>query len=398
MKLPSTRILLLLLLLGFLISTSSTFIFSRKSKLELRKDTCTDMILIKGPVYDTQKFGKYLILLYLVYTLRFYLENSPETMCISFYITRQEWKPEYKVINSTSLEDYPTRLFLWVETAPKMNFGVRKRNLHRYKVAKNLELTRKYIPQAEWIVIIRSDWIMRNMSAIPEFKRMVLESRVSDVRGSGPQKHRLVTSHYSFLDAYGAEKRFQGSWTWLSDQWMFAHIDDAELYWGFNEYWTMQYPFSRRLQKVSDSRNRFLLTEAEFTQAYLRMLGREFFYSSFRKLLTERFIIVDANSYSMSWNYHLVHAFPSNSSDILGACNSYKFCSQDPNKKLQKKLQFSVTRSCLLRGTIYDCSVNTLPDGKDAGYYTDERDFYSPEEWSYSDPKIEQSFQDEFFS
>jgi hypothetical protein len=67
--------------------------------------------------------------------------------------------------------------------------------------------------------------LARDGNAIHSFKKMILDAAISDPRGNGRQKHRMIVLQN--ICGFGE----QHGWCSIGDTFSVAYIDDLELYW-----------------------------------------------------------------------------------------------------------------------------------------------------------------------
>ena len=179
--------------------------------LTTRRAKCTDIIMLKGSYYRKGGFS---------YVVRFYMSNT--NACVTYYHSINHYDTEFL---ETLMLEFPTRFFAWVEPSPvSILYGVGNRNIQRYLIAKNFEMIRRYLSNATWILQIRTDQLIRLPDATQALADQVLTSPISDSRGAGLQKMRLLTTARL---SFGTET----GWCHIDDHFMFGYIDDMELYW-----------------------------------------------------------------------------------------------------------------------------------------------------------------------
>jgi hypothetical protein len=195
------------------ITPTNDMTFPLSTSLEVSispNENCRDVIMIKGHFYEESRFS---------YVVRFYMQSTDS--CVAYYFSIN---PDAVNFLDVLKAEFPTRFFYAVEQSPQFKGGVGNRNAQRYHIARNFEMIRRDLPSAEWILQIRSDQIIRLPNATRVFAAMVQSSPITDTRGTGAQKMRMITSsRVSFGDYSG--------WCHIDDHFMFGHMDDLELYW-----------------------------------------------------------------------------------------------------------------------------------------------------------------------
>jgi hypothetical protein len=193
---------------------------------------------------------------------------------------------------------------------------------------------------------------------------------------------------------------------------MVAHINDMELYWGFNDFWSQTQRFSlhghrleadyydypgRDVEKVSGH----LMPEVEYSQIFLKNLGKEFSYHDQRKFLNERYIVIQDHAITHDyWNWHLSFEMEDNAT-MMTLCDGLDTTDTAPVRDEGGKCWSGFNKSfdyflqtCERKGKLLDCSVNTRPEhASELGVYDGTDDFYTRGEWTYADPAMEAVYQ-----
>lgn len=147
---------------------------------------CTEMIFPKGPMYSPKGYAE---------LVDFYLKFNPVNVCV-IYCSGDDDMEQIDKIKS----EYPTRFYHLMTPYPGLNEGSGHRNIQKFYVAKAHEFIKRELPNVQWVMHIRSDQIVRLPGVTNVLKSMVLADPLSDARGNGPQKHRLVSSSRATFD------------------------------------------------------------------------------------------------------------------------------------------------------------------------------------------------------
>lgn len=185
-------------------------------------------------------------------------------------------------------------------------------------------------------------------------------------------------------------------WAHLDDHFMFGHLDDMILYWGFNQYWNLKESFSRFVQKCETGWRYgadpygMLTGETEFAQIYLRMLGSDFEYHNLRTLFSERWILVRSNVILFDmWAHHeSVFSTGIERQDVRSECTEKGgFAGKNRMGHESRCIDWETTQwafyeggyvmdVCKIRAFDYDCSIDTSPNATYSGEY-EGNDFYA---------------------
>lgn len=356
---------------------------------------CPDIIMMKGPYFAPERFHS---------AARFYLNNSPYTTCVTHYQVIEGERPPFLDVLEA---EFPGRFYGWTEAQqnpPTVIAGIQHRSIHRYNLAKNLMKVREILPDARWIMSIRTDLSLRKYEHFDSMKDLIQKMPISDVRGRGKQSYRMITNQIGRMNQ-------PHGWCPISDHFMFAHINDMELYWGFNEFWSPLKEFSREVQQRGDTGTMLgfstlpghLTAEAEFCQVYLKYLGKEFDYYDLRKLLSERFIVTQDHEFTLDyWNWHLSYDLEDDIT-LQTLCDAVDTSDTSPADQVQPLNCWNphnqgydyFLQTCGKSGKILDCTVNPskLWGLEYLGVYEGADDFYTRGEWTYEDPNLEAIYQ-----
>lgn len=167
---------------------------------------CTGAIIVRGPVtngaimagaattYSNEN---------LAHTLHFLLHSQPQHHCIvysHFEGTRDGGStPLLGVLRRFNKTTHPRGRFSYVLSKPACTPGTAHRNSNKLAILAGLSLLRATQPRARWVLHTRADLPPRLPAIVHVFTAMVLAKPISDARGAGPQRYRLLSSsRFSF--------------------------------------------------------------------------------------------------------------------------------------------------------------------------------------------------------
>jgi hypothetical protein len=342
-------------------------------------ERCIYAIVLKGPAYDYNKF---------IDVATYYLRFNPANTCVVYTHTPDETfkaGSEHDLMRSLSAA-HPHRFFSVLPVYSE-HPGVGHRNIQRFSVYSALQFLVQYHPAVKWVLQLRSDQVVRLPVFMPILKHLVVTNPISDSRGPGPQRSRLVTS--SRL----AFSQFSG-WCHLDDHFMFGHIQDMLMFWGPNKYWDPTKPFSKHVQKLhtgwryGDVEIGLVTVEAELCQIFLKVLGKDLKYTNLRVLINDRFIAVRSSVFLFdTWSYH--NTLPFN--PMASLCNPVakkagvnrtghsSVCVDWESTGWAAEEGGYVMDVCGAGATTYDCTID-VSAGRYSGNFTGD-DFYARDEW-----------------
>jgi hypothetical protein len=217
--------------------------------------------------------------------------------------------PPLPTCNHTDAHMRPHGAFLGDVSTPFAPPGAFHRNWNKLAVTNALtHLEATYgVGVVKWALAIRADLPPRLPAILDVLQAMVERAPISDARGASPQRFRLVTS------ARTTFAQFTG-FAHVDDHMIFGHVDDLRLYYGPNPFWHHCDKVSATQRSWSDIpptpygtySKEMLTTESEFGSLFIALLGAQGKpYSSFRALLTERFLPVRHGRLGMDvWIHH----------------------------------------------------------------------------------------------
>ena len=155
---------------------------------------CTAAIVVRGP--STPHHASPMI--------KYLLASQPPSHCIvytHFAGADQSGplEPSLRALEPLGRVPGGLQRFAFLLSKPPCVTGSFHRNSNKLAIVHALALLRKQHPRCQWVLHTRADLIPRLPGVVDVLKAMAITNPLSDARGDGPQRHRLITSSRTSL-------------------------------------------------------------------------------------------------------------------------------------------------------------------------------------------------------